>query len=319
MASPPKTYLNLVKASYAEPPDPVFYQFLLPGDSRPHGFIHPSVVAKMPWTSEFEVSAADVRPRTVRVLDSSSGNDTAAACSTALLGVIQIAAEADIFPSLSRRDLTETMRIPGAKYPLVRLQRAAAGLFGIARRSAHLIMYTRTPEGQIKIWVQRRSAHLSTYPGKLDSTVADGLYADESPFQCIMHEADDKASLPQSLVRRQVRSCGAITYTCTSDVGSGFEAEAMISNILYVYGMEVDHTVIPKPKNKKVDEFNLWSVQQIKNALFRGEFKTNCVLVMIDFFIRHGIINDTNEPDYLEIISRLHRDLPMPISAKQMH
>ncbi|KAI1770870.1 NUDIX domain-containing protein [Hypoxylon cercidicola] len=322
MASPPKTYLDLVKAcdnffftdisytAYPEFPDPEFYQLLLPGDSRPHGILHQSVVAKMPWTSDFEVSSADVQPRTVRVLDSSDGRDTAHACNAALLGVVQKAAEAGTFTSLSHQRLTEDLRTPGAKYPLDRLQRAVAGLFGITRRNAHMTMYTRTPEGEIKIWLPFRSAHLRTYPGKINSTVVGDIKADESPFECIIHRADLKASIPKCLVRQHAKSCGAITCTCTSDAGSGYE-----TGILYVYDMEADHTVMPKPQNNEVEEFNLWGVQQIKEALFRGEFKSNCASVMVDFFVRHGIITNENEPDYLEIVSRLHRTLAVPTSV----
>ncbi|KAI0838946.1 NUDIX domain-containing protein [Hypoxylon sp. FL0890] len=299
MSSPLKTYLDLIKACdnfpyiditrtpYAEPPDPVFYQLLLPNDPRPHGFLHPLVVAEMPWTSSFWVSPPDVRPRTVRVLDGSNGQDTSGACNAAFLDLIQNAAEAGTFASLSRRRPTEEYRVMGAKYPPVRMKRAAAPLFGIA-------------------------SHLHTYPGKLDSTIAGGVRADESPFECIVHEADEEASLPESLVRQQARACGAITYVCTSDAGSGLEDGLMASGILYLYDMEVDHTIVPKPRDDEVQEFNLWDVQQIKESMLRGEFKPNCASVMIDFFIRHGIITDENEPDYLEIVTRLHRPLPVP-------
>ncbi|KAI1410812.1 NUDIX domain-containing protein [Hypoxylon sp. FL1857] len=324
MSSPSQTYLDLIKACdnfpyidisrtpYAESPDPVFYQLLLPNDPRPHGFLHPSVVAKMPWTSSFSVSPPDVRPRTVQVLDSSDGKDTSGACNAAFLDLVQQAADAGTFASLSRRRPTEEYRVMGAKYPPVRMKRAAAPLFGIACRGAHMTVYTRTPEDELKIWVPRRSAHLHTYPGKLDSTIAGGVRADESPFECIVHEADEEASLPESIVRQHARSCGAITYVGTSDAGSGLEDGLMASGVLYLYDMEVDSSVIPKPQDNEVQEFNLWDVQQIKEAMLRGEFKPNCASVMIDFFIRHGIIAEDNEPDYLEIVTRLHRVLPVP-------
>ncbi|KAI2617001.1 NUDIX domain-containing protein [Hypomontagnella submonticulosa] len=327
MSSPPRTYLDLIKicdnfaeidirkTAYAEPPDQVFYQLLLPDDPRPHGFLLPDVVAKMPWTQDFEVSAPDARPRTVQVLDFSNGQNTTEAVNAALLSVVQKAIDAGAFASLTRRRSGEDFRIPGARYPFIRLRRAAAGLFGIASLGAHMTMYTRTPEGEIKIWVPRRSAHLSTYPGKLDSTVAGGVRADESPYECILHEASEEASIPKSLVQQLAKPCGAITYIFTSDPGAGQEHGIMAPVVLYVYDMEVDHTITPKPQDDEVQEFCLWDVQQIKEAMFRGEFKTNCASVMIDFFIRHGIITDDNEPDYLEIITRLHRPLPVPTSA----
>jgi hypothetical protein len=33
---------------------------------------------------------------------------------------------------------------------------------------------------------------------------------------------------------------------------------------------------------------------------------------MIDFFVRHGIINASNEPDFVDMVSKLQRQLPLP-------
>ncbi|RYP41786.1 hypothetical protein DL767_000802 [Monosporascus sp. MG133] len=267
----------------------------------------------MPWTSDFEISKPDERPRTVNLLDSSNGRDTSAACNAAFAKVIQAAHDGRVFQSLSR-SLREDYRILRAKYPPVQLKRSAAGLFGIACRGAHMTVYTRTAEG-LKIWVPRRSAHLKTWPGKLDTTVAGGVRAEESALECIMHEADEEGSLPEDLVRKGIKPCGAITYLCESGAGSGGEFGLMVPDVLYVFDLKVGEDVVPKPQDDEVEAFYLWDVQQVKEALRREEFKTNCASVMIDFFIRHGIITDDNEPDYLEIVTRLHRVLPVPLTA----
>lgn len=268
----------------------------------------------MPWTSDFVVSTPEERPRTVKLLDSSNGRDTSAACNAAFEKVIQAAHDGSVFQSLSR-PLREDFRVLGARYPPVQLKRSAAGLFGIACRGAHMTVYTRTPEG-LKIWVPKRSAHLKTWPGKLDTSVAGGVRAEESPFECIIHEADEEASLPEDLVRKNVKPCGAVTYLCESGSGSGGEFGLMVPDVLYVFDLEVAQDVILKPQDDEVEAFYLWDVQQVEDALLREEFKTNCASVMIDFFVRHGIITDDNEPDYLEILTRLHRVLPVPLTSK---
>jgi len=56
----------------------------------------------------------------------------------------------------------------------------------------------------------------------------------------------------------------------------------------------------------------LMDMEQVKAELAKGSFKPNCSLVLLDFFIRHGIITPENESDYLEIGSRLHRRLEFP-------
>ena len=64
--------------------------------------------------------------------------------------------------------------------------------------------------------------------------------------------------------------------------------------------------------DEEVKEFYFMTIDEVKEGLANAEFKTNSALVMIDFFIRHGIITAENEEKYAEIIARLHRRLPLP-------
>jgi hypothetical protein len=41
----------------------------------------------------------------------------------------------------------------------------------------------------------------------------------------------------------------------------------------------------------------------------REQFKPSCAVVLLDFFIRHGILTAENEKYYAELISRIHRKL----------
>ncbi|KAI5918619.1 NUDIX hydrolase domain-like protein [Camillea tinctor] len=320
-----KTYLDLVKACdnfpyidlsrtpYAEEPETVLYQLLLPEDPRPHGYMLPSVVSRMPWTPSFSVSPPTSRPRTVQVL----GSPDPASINAAFDTLIKAAAAAGVFSSLAPPLYDEAFRVLGARGSSpVRVLRASVALFGIASRGSHMTVYTRSPStDELQIWVPRRAAHMRTWPGQLDTSVAGGIAAHESPFACIVHEADEEASLPRALVQRDARAVGAVTYVCASGAGSGGEHGLVVPDVLYCYDLEVAADVVLKPRDGEVQEFNLWSVAQVREALLRGEFKTNCASVMIDFFIRHGIVTPENEPDYLEILTRLHRPLPVPTSA----
>lgn len=44
----------------------------------------------------------------------------------------------------------------------------------------------------------------------------------------------------------------------------------------------------------------------------RGEFKPNCALVLVDFFIRWGIVNPETEPDYVALVQACHTAHPFP-------
>jgi 8-oxo-dGTP pyrophosphatase MutT (NUDIX family) len=263
----------------------------------------------MPWTDDFAIRHE--RPRTVQLLDSSQGQDTSNACNAALKKVISNATLSKAFKVLAS-PLHEDYIIIGANFP-VQMERTASSLFGIAHRGAHMTVYTRTAEG-MKIWVPRRAPNLFTYPNMLDTTVAGGVKAEQSPWECIIQEADEEASLSESLVRSQARSSGVLTYLANTSHGDGGEHGLMVPDCLYVFDLEVAEDVVPKPRDGEVKEFYLWDVGRVKEALSQAEFKTNCAAVMIDFFIRHGIITNENERDYLEIMSRMHRKLPVPTS-----
>ncbi|KAF2120674.1 NUDIX hydrolase domain-like protein [Lophiotrema nucula] len=303
-------YIDIARTPYHEDEGSAFYQLLLPNDPRPHGYLLPSTVKKMPWNSHFQITHD--APRTVQVLDSSDGKDIAGAINRDFSTVIENAIQSKAFAVLGRPH-HEDFKILGARHPPVQLLRTAASLFGITCRGAHMTAYQNTEEG-MKIWVPRRSAHLFTYPNMLDTTVAGGVRAEESPFECILHEADEEASLQADLVREHTRACGVLTYVAQSDAQNGENYGCMVPDCLYVYDIELPAGVVPKPRDEEVKEFYLWDVERVKEALVKDEFKTNCAAVMIDFFIRHGIITDENEKDYLEIVSRLHRVLPVPTS-----
>jgi hypothetical protein len=312
-----------------------YYAFLLPYDARAHGFIPANVVAQMPWTQEFVLSETGVLPRTVQLLDTSKGTDTAAACNASLARLIDTAQARGLFPkTLGRKPKGEDFRIMGAlnyqgKNGLVQMQRSASPLFGIANRGCHMTMYVRSKEtGEIKIWVPRRSRHLATYPGKLDNTVAGGTRAEESPLECIVHESDEEASLPADFVSKHIKAVGVVTSVTQTGSGGeqdqevavgGYDAGLMVCDIKYVYDLEVPadqaETMIPKPRDDEVEQFYLWDVETVKKAIFDGEFKPNTAMVLVDFFVRHGIITDENEANYVEIVTRLHRRMPVPLSV----
>jgi hypothetical protein len=142
------------------------YRLYLPNDSRPFGFMIPSVVAAMPWTSGFLVSH---ETRTIQLFDGSAGKDTAKSINEAFQSTIDAAIEKDVFPIIHQTH-SEPFLLMGTKYDApVYLERFAAPLFGIGSRGAHMTAYVRVPSTslpggeEIKIWIARRSKTLFTY------------------------------------------------------------------------------------------------------------------------------------------------------------
>lgn len=208
------------------------------------------------------------------------------------------------------------------------VERAASPLFGVVTYGVHLTAYVRVKktavsadgekevqvdgEEELKIWIPRRARSKQTYAGMLDQAVAGGIASGEAPFESLVRECAEEASLGEKLVRAQAKACGTVTYFYVRDERAGGETNLMQPECQYVYDLELPEDVVPKPGDDEVEEFYLWSVEEVQAALAGGEFKPNCALVMLDFFVRHGIINCENEKNYIELVSRLHRHLEFP-------
>lgn len=210
---------------------------------------------------------------------------------------------------------------------LFSIERAASALFGVVTYGCHMTAYTLSPaasldenssqanteqERELKIWVPRRSRTKQTYGGMLDNTVAGGLATHESPFEGLVREASEEASLPSSLVRSRTKAVGSVTYFHIRDERAGGETKLLQPEVQYVYDLELPTDVVPKPSDDEVEEFYLMGVDEVREALKKGEFKPNCAIVLVDFFVRHGILSQDNEPDFLEIVARLHRRMDFP-------
>jgi 8-oxo-dGTP pyrophosphatase MutT (NUDIX family) len=283
------------------------YRFYLPDDPRPHGLMLAATVQKMPWTEDFKVNH---ETRTVRVLPLNPDGQLAT-CTVAFSRLVQRCIDEGTFYVIHGQH-SEPYPIMGSKFH-VTLERYASTLFGIISRGAHLTAYTMTTEG-MKIWVPRRSPHLFTYPNCLDTTVAGGVAAGESPYECIVREANEEASLDEEYVRNHAKAVGCISYIGLNDSRGGGEAGLISPDIMYLYDLELPEDVICRQNDEEVKEFSLMAITEVKEFLARAEFKKNSALVMIDFFIRHGIITSEEEEHYGEILSRLHRRLPLPTS-----
>ena len=50
------------------------------------------------------------------------------------------------------------------------------------------------------------------WPGYLDNTVAGGIPAGMPPFECLVKESMEEASLSEEVVRKHTRSVGCVSY-----------------------------------------------------------------------------------------------------------
>ncbi|KAK8845386.1 hypothetical protein IAR55_006099 [Kwoniella newhampshirensis] len=187
------------------------------------------------------------------------------------------------------------------------LERAACAIFGLATFGVHLTAYEG--EGQdMKIWVPRRSKTKPTWPGRLDNSVAGGIPSGMTPFDSIIKECDEEASLPGDLVRKHIKATGVMSYFYITEDGY------LQPEVEYIYDLPLPPSdsaeyVKPAPHDDEVESFALMSVPELIEALHGNDMKPNCGLVYVDFLMRHGIVTPETEPNFLEISWKMHRKL----------
>ncbi|KXT17522.1 hypothetical protein AC579_3229 [Pseudocercospora musae] len=305
-----RSFLLVIHATDDFPYGPAaddYYSLYLPNDDQPHGLMLPEIVAKMPWTAQFAVKHD--HPRSVSVLDASHGKDTATAVNHALQEVIDQAVDQKLFHLLNGQH-SEPFAIAGARYcSPVKVERFATPLFGITTRGAHLVAYTQRHDG-MRLWIPRRAPHLYICPDMLDSTVAGGVKSGVPPMQTIIEESDEEASLPEELIRKHARCRGVVSHMSLTGPLFPGEKGLVCPDYVYVYDIELPLNIVPKPQDDEVSGFTSMTVEEVSRAMLNGEFKPDAAAVIVEFFIRHGIVTPENEPNFVEINMRLHRRLP---------
>jgi 8-oxo-dGTP pyrophosphatase MutT (NUDIX family) len=280
-----------------------YYHLKFQGYEATLGYVPSSVVKRLPLLDLWKLDEVRKVLTWVAITDPSVDEPQ----SRILAAYLQELRDQKFFSVLDGwRDELYPIYGPGRKL-LLNMERSATPLFGIVTYGVHMTAYVRTEEG-LKIWTPRRAKTKQTYPGMMDNTVAGGITTGERPLECLIREAQEEASLPEDIVRN-AKSCGTLTYFHVRDARAGGETGLCQPECQYVYDLELPEDVIPKPGDNEAVDFQLLTVLEVQEAMAGGKFKPNCALLILDFFIRHGILTPENEPDYAQIVPRLHRKL----------
>lgn len=261
----------------------------------------------MPWTKDWIV---DKERHRVTLMFERTTDSAEKDCSKTIAEFLQGLREQKTFRVLDGWR-SELYPVYGPKRRLLfSMERSAAALLGVVTYGVHMTAFVRE-DNTVKIWAPRRAETKQTYPGMMDNTVAGGLSTGEQPFNCLIREAEEEASLPKDIARH-AKACGTLTYFHVRDARAGGETGLCQPECQYLYDLELSPDIVPRPGDDEAVDFQLLSVEDVKKAMAAGKFKPNCAIVLLEFFVRHGIVTAENEPDYIEIVSRLHRRLEFP-------
>ncbi|KAH9894586.1 thiamine pyrophosphokinase-related protein [Xylariomycetidae sp. FL2044] len=296
----PKSNLDLINDCDQSPPNPqLLYRFMLQGFNEPFGHLLQDTAKAITWNSNYWVVDHDTRSVTLR---GTSAEERDQRLQETLLvekekGTFRLLGmwTGEMFPVFG----------PGGNI-LLSIEKIAAPLFGIVTYGVQLLAYIQKNDGP-HVWIARRSKDKRTFPGMLDSTVGGSLRTGETPFECMIRESEEEASFAPEFTRSSAVAAGTVNYLHLTDKRSEGEEGLLCPEVQFVYEMKIPDDHVPVPGDGEAEEFILMSVAQLKHALARGEFTPANGEIILDFFVRHGILTFENEPNYIEIVSRLRR------------
>ncbi|KAI8629483.1 thiamine pyrophosphokinase-related protein [Xylariaceae sp. FL1651] len=284
-----------------------YYHFKVASNSATFGFVLPFVATELAKFQGWEVDE-NTTPKTLTL----SGGDDESSRSAHVAETLRQLRQNKTFDVLDKwRDECMSVFSPTGEL-LFSIERSAFPLLGVVAYGIRMVAYTRLESGDMKLWISRRSNKVTAYPGFLDGTVAGAILTGESSYESMIRKTCYKASLPEDLVRQRWNACGTLSYFHIRNGEAGGEVGLLHPSFYFLFDLELPQDVEPKPGDDEVQRFSLLDVETVKVALLAGQFEPSFALVMLDFFIRHGIINAMNEPDSTEIFARLHRAIELP-------
>jgi 8-oxo-dGTP pyrophosphatase MutT (NUDIX family) len=162
------------------------------------------------------------------------------------------------------------------------IDRGSLPVFGIAAAGVHMNGLVARPEGP-HLWIARRAANKKLDPNKLDHMVAGGVSAGHDPRSTLIKEAAEEAALPAALARR-AQFTARISYAMR-------RPEGLRRDVLYCYDLWLPADFTPVPADGEVAGFECWPLPRVLRAVREtDDFKFNVSLVLIDLFLRHGMI-----------------------------
>lgn len=140
------------------------------------------------------------------------------------------------------------------------------------------------------MWIATRSRSRAYCPGALDTFAGGGHDITRTAFETAVQETHEEAGLAITFARTHLVPRGVVSLD---------DRDQPSINFCYDMPLRLDQT--PRPVDGEVERFELTEAHQLLDALHAGRFMPDAALVVIDFAIRHGIINAENEPHYASL------------------
>jgi len=185
------------------------------------------------------------------------------------------------------------------------LERAAARYFGIHTYAAHVNGLVRR-DGEIAMWIARRSPTKSIEPDLLDNLVAGGIAAGQSVAATVVKEAGEEAGIDAN-VAALARPAGTV-HICREQP-DGLQRES-----IFVHDLWLPAGFVPAGQDGEVAGHRLVPLGDVGALIAQADgpdvVTADAALVMLDCLLRHGAIAP-DAPDYVAL-ERLRHPIMTP-------
>ena len=112
-------------------------------------------------------------------------------------------------------------------------------------------------------------------------------------------ECFEEAGIPMDVARTAVAT-GAVSYRGVFDVSG---VDCVKDDVLFTFDLELQRGFTPANNDGEVESFELWTMDRVLKTIETnaGDFKPNCIIVILDFAIRRGLVKP-EEKGYLELL-----------------
>jgi len=171
--------------------------------------------------------------------------------------------------------------------PLAHIDRAAIPWFGVKGFGVHVNGFVRK-KNDIFMWIGQRSKSRKNSPEKLDNMIGGGLPLGYSIEENLEKEAWEEAGLKPNQVSN-AKFIHSLSYKVEMMKG-------LRNDNLFIFDLEMPEDIIPKNTDGEVDHFELIPAKDVMEIIYNtNRFKFNCNIVIIDFLIRHNILEENIE------------------------
>lgn len=181
---------------------------------------------------------------------------------------------------------------------LMEVDRSLLSWFGFPSIGVHLNGIVQDEKNK-HMWLSHRSPHLFSFPNKLDNLVAGGHGVSTNLQETLYQECHEEA-----LISRDLASKSILTSLITFCVDHG---NKLRRGAVFCYDLNLPRDWIPKNEDGEASQFELLEINEVLKVVSNAtSFKFNSALVIIDYMIRNGHI-DPSEEDFIGIVSGLRK------------